>query len=163
MDKSYWDSNAIFVFFCHSRFPHKTVCHPFHNFLTVLPPPTLYKVETQRKILDSCIQHYLWGEGMGWVCTSIIGKLPEMQKCPKPFVHDCHVILARKCDSRCHSATSFSENVVVVKTTYQILVVLLFCNHKRPQPPSINITELSLLVNQKYKEAFQSDCLFLEK
>ena len=28
-----------------SRFPLKTM-HPFQNFLAVLPPPTLYKVET---------------------------------------------------------------------------------------------------------------------
>ena len=31
-----------------SRFPLKTV-HPFQNFVAVLPPPTLYKVETQKK------------------------------------------------------------------------------------------------------------------
>ena len=30
------------------RFPLKTV-HPFRNFLAVLPPPTLYKVETRKK------------------------------------------------------------------------------------------------------------------
>ena len=28
MDKSPWGSNAIFIFYCHSGFPHKTV-HPF--------------------------------------------------------------------------------------------------------------------------------------
>ena len=31
-----------------SRFPLKTV-HPFQNFLAVLQPPTLYKVETRNK------------------------------------------------------------------------------------------------------------------
>ena len=31
-----------------SRFPLKTM-HPFQNFLAVLPPPTLYKVETLKK------------------------------------------------------------------------------------------------------------------
>ena len=31
-----------------SRFPLKTV-HPFRKFLPVLPPPTLYKVETRKK------------------------------------------------------------------------------------------------------------------
>ena len=85
-----------------------------------------------------------------------------MQKCPKTFVHDCSGILAGKCGSRCHCTTSFSENVVVVETTYEILVVLSFCDQERAQPPSINITELSLLVNQKYNEAFQGDCLFFE-
>ena len=48
MDKSPGDSNAIFIFFFHSGFPHKTV-HPFRIFLAVLPPPTLYDVETEKK------------------------------------------------------------------------------------------------------------------
>ena len=114
MDKSSWDSNAIFVFFCHSRFPHKTVCHPFHNYLAVLPPPTLYKVETQKKF---------WIHASNIVCgvrggvgPVRIGKLPEIQKCPKTCVHDCSVILAGKCGSHCHSTTSFSENIVVAET-----------------------------------------------
>jgi len=33
-----------------SRFPLKTV-HPFRNFLAVLPPPTLYKIEMGKKLL----------------------------------------------------------------------------------------------------------------
>ena len=160
MDKSSWDSNAIFIFFCHSRFPHKTVCHPFHNYLAVLPPPTLYKVETQKKfwIHESNIVCGVRG-GVGPVR---IGKLPEMQKCPKTCVHDCSVILAGKCGSHCHSTTSFSKNIVVAETiaTYQILEVLSLCDQERDQPPSINKTELSLLVNQKYNGAFQGDCLF---
>ena len=111
---NHWDSNAIFIFCCHSGFPHKTV-YSFRNFLAVLPPPTLYKVETRKKILDTCVQHCLWGEGKGWACVNNlvpwilsyaslrseeerepgngvavwIGKRPEMQKCPKTFVHDC--------------------------------------------------------------------------
>ena len=32
-----------------SGFPHKTV-HPFGNFLAVLPPPTLKKVEIPKKM-----------------------------------------------------------------------------------------------------------------
>ena len=35
-----------------SRFPLKTV-HHCRNFLKLLPPPTLYKVETRKKILDN--------------------------------------------------------------------------------------------------------------
>ena len=42
LDLSPWDSNAVFIIFC------KTV-HPFRNFLTVLPPLTLYKAETREK------------------------------------------------------------------------------------------------------------------
>ena len=37
MDKSPWDSTALFIFFCH------------FSVLAVLPPPTLYKVETRKK------------------------------------------------------------------------------------------------------------------
>ena len=48
LDKSPWDSAAIFIFFCYFSFPLKTM-HPFQNFLAVLPPPTLYKVETLKK------------------------------------------------------------------------------------------------------------------
>ena len=33
-DKSPWESNATFIFFCHSRFLNKTV-HPFQNFLAI--------------------------------------------------------------------------------------------------------------------------------
>ena len=76
MDKNTWDSSAIFVFFCHSGFPHKTV-HPFRNFLAVLPPPTLCKVETRKKfwIHASNIDCGLRG-GVGPV---LIGKRPEIQ------------------------------------------------------------------------------------
>ena len=41
-----------------SQFPQKTV-HPFRNFPAVLSPPTLYKVETWEKILDTLVQHFL--------------------------------------------------------------------------------------------------------
>ena len=41
LDKSPWDSTAIFVF---SRFPLKTV-HHFRNFLAVLPPPPYSKLK----------------------------------------------------------------------------------------------------------------------
>ena len=59
-----------------SRFPLKTV-HSFQNLLAVLPPTTLYKVETRKKILDTRDQHCLWGEGRGWTCVN--WKTP--QKC----------------------------------------------------------------------------------
>ena len=59
-----------------SWFPHKTV-HLFRNFLAVLSPPTLYKVETWEKILDTLVQHFLLGEGRGWTCVN--WKIP--QKC----------------------------------------------------------------------------------
>ena len=45
MDKSPWDTNAIFIFSVISGLPYKTE-RCFWNFLAVLPPSTLYKVET---------------------------------------------------------------------------------------------------------------------
>ena len=51
-----------------SRFPHKTV-HPFRNFLAVLPLPPYTKLKLE-KILDTRVQHCLWGEGRGWTCVN---------------------------------------------------------------------------------------------
>ena len=51
-----------------SRFLLKTV-HPFRHFLAVLPPRTLSKVETWKKILGTRVQHFLWGEGRGGTCV----------------------------------------------------------------------------------------------
>ena len=48
-----------------------------------------------------------------------------------------NVILARKCTSRRHSTTSFSENVVVAKTSYQVLGILSFSDRERALPPSM--------------------------
>ena len=68
-----------------SRFPLKTM-HPFQNFLAVLPPPTLYKVETLKKFWIHKSNIVGWGEGLG-LCE--LENASEMQKCPKTFVHDC--------------------------------------------------------------------------
>ena len=69
-----------------SSFPLKTV-HHFRNFLALLPPPTLYKVETRKKF---------WIHPSNIVCgvrgrvdLSELENAPETQKCPKTFVHDC--------------------------------------------------------------------------
>ena len=42
-----------------------------------------------------------------------------------------NVILAGKCGSHGHSTTSFSENMVVAKTSCQILGILSFCDRER--------------------------------
>ena len=52
-----------------SRFPLKTV-HPFRNFLTVLPPPTLYKAETRKKFWINASNIVCGGEGRGWTCVN---------------------------------------------------------------------------------------------
>ena len=63
-----------------SRFPLKTV-HLFRKFLAVLPPPTLYKDETRKKILDIRVQHCLWGGGGGVGLGPVwIGKHPRNAK-----------------------------------------------------------------------------------
>ena len=59
-------------------------CVLFEIFLQFCLPPPYTKLKLG-KILDTCVQHYLWGEGRGWTCMN--WKTP--QKCPKTFVHDC--------------------------------------------------------------------------
>ena len=54
--------------------------------------------------------------------------------------------MAGKRDSRRHSTTSFSENVEVAETSYQMLEVLSFCHQERVQPPSLKVTVLTFLV-----------------
>ena len=48
--------------------------------------------------------------------------------------------------SRRHSTTSFSENVEVAETRYQMLTVLSFRDRERVQPPSLKVTVLTFLV-----------------
>ena len=60
-----------------SPYTLKTVHHVRH-FLAPLSPPTLYKVETRKKILDTRVQHCLWGEGRGWTCVN--WKTPQKRK-----------------------------------------------------------------------------------
>ena len=48
---------------------HKTV-HPFRNFRVVLPPSPYTKLQLEKKILETCVQRCLWGEGRGRVCVN---------------------------------------------------------------------------------------------
>ena len=69
--------------------------------------------------------------------------------------------MAGKRGSRRHSTTSFSENVEVAETSYQMLEVLSFCHQERVQPPSLKVTVLTFLVkNGKMKLSGES--IFLE-
>ena len=69
-----------------SRFPLKTV-HPFRNSLVVLPPPTLYKVETRKNSGYTRPTLFVgWVEGLD-LCE--LENTPETQKCHKNFVHNC--------------------------------------------------------------------------
>ena len=76
-----------------SRFPLKTV-HLFRNFLAVLPPPTLYKVETRKTSGNTRPTVFVgWGEGLD-LCE--LENAPETQTCPKTFVHDCSIQTSRQ-------------------------------------------------------------------
>ena len=82
LDKSPWDSTAIFIFSVISRFPLKTV-QRFRNFLAVLPPPTLYKVETRKKFwihASNIVCGVRGGVGPVW-----IGKRPRNAKVSQDF------------------------------------------------------------------------------
>ena len=50
--------------------------------------------------------------------------------------------MAGKRDSRGHSTTRVSENVMEAEISYQMLEVLSFCDRERAQTPSIKITVL---------------------
>ena len=60
-----------------SRFPLKTV-HPFRHFLAVLPPRTLSKVETWKKILGTRVPTFFVGWGEGWDLRAL-ENAPETQ------------------------------------------------------------------------------------
>ena len=49
------------------------------------------------------------------------------------------LILVGKCDSNLHSTMSFSENVIVAKTSYKMLGILLFSDWETALPPSMEI------------------------
>ena len=59
-----------------------------------------------------------------------------------------NVILAGKCDSHRHSTTSFSENVVVAKTSCQMLGILSFSDREKALPTSTEIKELTFAVKK---------------
>ena len=66
------------------------------------------------------------------------------------------VILAGKCDSRRHSTTNFSENVVVAKTSYQMLRILLLSDRERASPPFNGNKRTNFCGERKQNEAFHS-------
>ena len=59
-----------------------------------------------------------------------------------------NVILEGKCGSRRYSTTSFKENVVVAKTSYQMLGILSFIDRERALPPSKEISELTFVLKK---------------
>ena len=59
-----------------------------------------------------------------------------------------NVILAGKCDSRRYSSTNFKENVIVAKTSHQLLGILSFSDRERALPPSKEISQLTFVVKK---------------
>ena len=74
----------ISLSFLGSLFKQCTLLEIFLQFS--LPSP--YTKVKLRKIVDTRVQHCLWGEGRGWTCMNW-KTTPETQKCPKTIVHDC--------------------------------------------------------------------------
>ena len=59
LDKSPWDSTRIFLFFCYFTVPSLN-SSAFWKFSCSSLSPTLYKVETRKKILDTRVQHVIF-------------------------------------------------------------------------------------------------------
>ena len=76
-----------------------------------------------------------------------------------------NVIWAGKCDSQfshCHSTTSFSENVVVAKTSYQMLGILSFRDRWEGFNTSTEISVLSFVVKKKMSTMVSGVSIFRE-
>ena len=68
----------ILIFSIISRFPLKQ-CILFETFLQFSPrPPPPIQSWNSEKILDTRVQHCLWGEGRGWTCVN--RKMPQKRK-----------------------------------------------------------------------------------
>ena len=58
------------------------------NVFAVLPPPTIYKVETRKKFWIHA-SNIVCGVRAGVVDLHELKNALKTQKCPKTFVHDC--------------------------------------------------------------------------
>ena len=74
-----------------------------------------------------------------------------------PILSSAHgrtnVILAGKFGRRRQSTTSFSEKVLVVKTSYQMIEISLFSGRERALSLSMEISVSTFVVKKKYNEA----------
>ena len=82
MDKTSWDSNAIFIFFRLSVFLHKTV-HPFRNFLAVIPSPHPVQIETRKEF---------WIHASNIVC-GVMGEVGPMRTGKRPVPRPLSMIV----------------------------------------------------------------------
>ena len=111
MDKSPWDSNAIFLFFCHSGVFFIKQCILFEIFLQFSPPPpTLYHAEIWDKFTSNIVCGVRGGVGPG--------KSPEMRKGPKTSVHDCTSSFSRHLALKW--SAGFCRSAPVVQKCYSL-------------------------------------------
>ena len=89
MDKRTWDNSSIFIFSCHFSLPswNCILVEIFSQFF-LRPPYIKLKLEpnsgyTRPTLLVG------WGEGLD-LCE--LENAPDLQKCPKTFVHDCNLL-----------------------------------------------------------------------
>ena len=85
----------IHIFSVISRFPLKTAF--FSKFSCSSPSPHPIQSWNSETILDTRVQHCLWGDGRGW--TWVNWKTPQKCKCPKIFVlivEDCTKVHKKK-------------------------------------------------------------------
>ena len=108
LDKSPWDSTAIFLFFCYFSVPSQNSAS-FSKFSCSSPSPYPIQSWNSEIILDTHVQHCLWGEGRGW--TGVNWKTPQKRKCLKTFVHDCSYYL---CNSKIHN--------IIIKSDYRLCI-----------------------------------------
>ena len=87
LDKSPWDSTAIFIFFCYFSVPSLN-SSAFSKFSCSSPSP--HPIQSWNSEKNSGYTRPTlfvgWGEGL-YLCE--LENAPEKQKCPKTFVHDC--------------------------------------------------------------------------
>ena len=77
LDKSPWDSIAIFIFFCQFSVPSWNSAS-FSKFSSSSPSPHPIQSWSSENILDTRVQHCLCGEGSGWTCAN--WKTPQIRK-----------------------------------------------------------------------------------
>ena len=122
--------------------------NPFRNFPAVLTPSTLYKVETRKKILDTRVQHCLWGEGRFW--TGVNRKTPQKRKSVSrllSIIVGTRIFLWTKirpflCERRLRLATSFGTFLCRPSTTtmwnFRMQRLMADVNTRRIMFPSLS-------------------------
>ena len=122
LDKSPWDSTAIFIFLCHFSVPSYNGA-AFWKISCSSPSPYPIQPWNSKKILDTRVQHCLWDEGRCWTCVN--WKTP--QKC-KSVPRLLSMIVALGTRRTTNNKPSQSVIVFFCSTNHQFLSPLhKFC------------------------------------